>query len=156
MDKSLLILHGQEVGGSSGGGGLTQEEHDALMSLAAYEPNMYDINPNKEAGSSVAAGCIKLGVGSSNPKCYMPVCGYDKLALYKYSSSGTSSFKWAYSDGSESETVSSLSSNTWSEYYTIPSNAICAIITGTYTADSWITVNYSLLTKDSPYNPDNQ
>jgi hypothetical protein len=140
--------------GGSGGGGLTQQEHEWLESLASYTPNMYDINAEKNTAGNVP-GRIIVCADTDSPRSYIPVCGYDKIAFYQASSGRTMKYKWLYSDGTMSEETT-LTYNTWTDYISIPANVVCVVITAYYSSMTYSAFNYSLLTKDSLYNPDNQ
>ena len=128
--------------GSSGGGGLTQQEHEWLESLASM-PALGDINPDK------AATTAYIGAPSSGSSAF-PVKGYDKIAVYWKSSKPSPNF--IDSSGTVISAISMPSSaSTWSDYIDIPSNATYVQI-----ASGSAVLYYSLLTADSSYNPDNQ
>lgn len=154
----ILRKQGRTIGSSGGsGGGLTQEEHDWLESLASYTPNMYDINPLKTTstseltGGKLFIGCRKIG--GETTKSYLPVCGYDKIAFN--GSVATCSFRFVYADGTTDPSYTSINNGTWTNYYTIPDNAVYVQIEQYYDTSNHMTgdLYYSLLTKDSPYNP---
>ena len=139
-----------------GGGGLTAEEHGWLESLANYEPNMYDINPTKEQAQP---GLWRLcGGGSNYSYINIPCCGYNKIAMKtdQTSSSKIPAYAFYYADGSV-DSYTNLST-TWTNWITIPENAVIIKIRVQGNGDSAypVLVYFSLLTKDSPYNPDNQ
>lgn len=143
--------------GGAASGGLTAEEHEWLESLANYTPNMYDINPTKTQGQP---GAIRIGgVGSSTSYSNIPCCGYDKVSLMttQTSSSRIPKYTFQYADGSvdDYENVPT----TWSNWITIPQNAVLIKFSeiGPSSDTAYLSwVYFSLLTKDSPYNPDNQ
>lgn len=139
--------------GSGGGGGLTQEEHDALMSLAAYEPNMHDINPNLADGGAV-----------NNPESYlicvynrsshflyeaqnkMPVCGYKRIKVWVGSGQYTYiKFRFQFADNSFGTAIDAV--NGWTDWITIPSNAVAIQFSNTYSSAYFVA--YSLSTSES-------
>lgn len=105
-------------------------------------PSLVNINPNKTT-TGVIPGLIILGAGAENNISYLPVCNYKNLSLYTPSTVVTISVKWAYDDGTESSTIGTLTSETWSDFV-IPSNAICAVITCVYTQNTKVMTYYSL------------
>ena len=159
------------TGGNTGenasisGGGLTQEEHDALMSLVSYTPNMYDINPTQStvmlytADNTATPGLfIYAYTGGAKRYTSFPVCGYTKIAFNNNTNiPGGIKFCYIYVDGTQSEYYS-ITYNSWTEYYDIPSNCLTVKIhnSTSITNNYWDSLCYSLLTADSPYNPDNQ
>lgn len=129
----------------SGGGGLTQEEHDALMSIASM-PARGDINPER----SISSQGVTIAANSTG---YIPILGYDKIAVGRGTNT-PSSIYFADVSGNNIGTISvPSSSNTFGEYVSIPSNAIYV---AAVSASLNIWFECSLLTADSPYNPDNQ
>lgn len=128
-----------------GGGGLTQEEHDALMSIASM-PARGDVNPGKL--SNIQSYII------ASSKGFFPIIGYDKIAIKKYQN--TSSMK--IQDANEVDLavidLSATAVGNWTDYVTIPTNAV--YLRADSSSAGTMAVVYSLLTKDSPYNPDNQ
>lgn len=112
---------------------------------------MYDVNPTKSTTLGTAAWIAAYGSTSSDTSvAHIPVCGYDKIAM-----DGTGynwKYKIRYVDGSESA-EQSLTKNVWSDWISIPANALLFLCWNT---GNTVTMYYSLLTKDSPYNPDNQ
>ena len=112
----FLIMHGQTVGSgsSSGGGGLTPEEHGWLESLASM-PARGDVNAEK---TTVVQCALQSGA-----VVYFPIIGYDKIST-AHLVNVPSSLKLCTSTG---DVVSSLTipsgSTVWSNYEDIPSNA---------------------------------
>lgn len=108
---------------------------------------LVDINPTKSTGAGV--GRVEMFASSSWSPCYLPVCGYAKVALYCYLSSGRQmQYAWVYDDGTTSS-AKSLSSLTWTDI-DIPSNAICLKLLAYKSSDSNCSFNYALFTKGSP------
>ena len=118
--------------GSGGGGGLTQEEHDWLESLAAYEPNMYDINPNLVTdtnlpeGLAITAYTIKSSTGASYNK--LPVCGYKSVKVNALTAYSYFKYQFQLSDGSLTQEVNFP--NGWSDWISIPDNAVALYFNG--------------------------
>ena len=135
---------------ASGGGGLTQEEHDALMSLASM-PARGDWNPEKISTDIYAIVHQPSTGGSELAIAHCNVVGYDKIAVRVSSSSPTVACQFLAANG---DVISNISiSTSWSNYISIPENAVCVYAkVATYPGMIYI----SMLTKDSPYNPDNQ
>lgn len=141
-----------------GGGGLTAEEHGWLESLANFQPNMYDINPEKQTGTWIYGLWCGGGSGMTKGFTSLPVSGYAKFAIYN--NSGNRSFKISYYDThgqkvTEDSTISPAA-NTWCDYQDIPSGTAFLYITSVWQSTDTVLGAYSLLTADSPYNPDNQ
>lgn len=158
-EPSTPVLGG---GGAASGGGLTQEEHDALMSFASL-PARADYNPNKQTPSTYnrnpsVYNMALIADGSTSYSC-IPCIGYAKLAFYYVSTANIVSVHWGRSDGSiDSESAFDITRNTWSNYVDIPQDAICLVAKGTLsgTTGAAFPCTVSMLTADSPYNPDNQ
>lgn len=138
--------------GSGGGGGLTQEEHDALMSLAAYEPNMYDANPTL-IDDSAQANSFKIymyhGYNKTNRPGInkIPVCGYKRIKVS--ADAGDHSYlkyEFQLSDGSWSHEISATSG--WSDWITIPENAIAFHVSSSYSS-GYFSVAISLSASES-------
>ena len=138
-----------------GGGGLTQEEHDALMSIASM-PARGDWNAEKQDILPVYRGTVKNGF-----YVRIPLIGYAKLAFkldgnptYFY---GKVNLYFVSDNDTQIETLTKPANRVWSEYLDIPSNAVALEIVGP-DADTSLDgfVYASMLTADSPYNPDNQ
>ena len=143
VDKGRVISSG-----SSGGGGLTQEEHDWLESVAKM-PNYYDINPEKQTVN----GFFRTNVSSFGT---LPVLGYDKIALYQWASYYVD-YRFNYKDGStDSSFTGRTTRGAWTNYIQIPENANEIYFSSNSGTESYAAISYSLLTADSPYNPDNQ
>jgi hypothetical protein len=104
---------------------------------------LLDINPNK-VNTGQIAGRLSIGSGSGGVNNYIPISGYKKIAIFK-GSSDTTKIRWVYSDGTESSDIATLSQNVWTNYYDIPSNAVCMKFNATFTSSSWCEIYYSLL-----------
>lgn len=138
--------------GGSGGGGLTQEEHEWLESLAAYEPNMWDVNPNLVTGSDDPASVsIVLNYVSGTHWAIpgtniIPVCGYKRIKIncsatyYSYIK-----HRFKLSDGSFTSDFAAV--NGWTDWIDIPENAI-ALCTSS-SANQYTAMYYSLSTSES-------
>lgn len=123
-----------------GGGGLTQEEHDALMSIASM-PARGDVNPTKDLDN------FKI-FSTNGTSSDLVVDGYDTLSLYKYSTSGSGTCSWIKRDGTSEALTVTVGS--WNDI-AIPSDAqILRLVTSSGTS---LTLRYALFTTDSPYNP---
>lgn len=129
--------------GGASGGGLTQEEHDALMSMASM-PARGDVNPEKST-------LFPTIIGNSY-NAWFPIIGFDKVSVMRSVTNITQAM-FADSAGATISTITLPSANTWSDYIDVPSNAMFLKM---YAGSGNGTVHYSLLTADSPYNPDNQ
>ena len=142
----ILRKQGRNIGssGGSGGGGLTEEEHDALMSIASM-PARGDFNPEKAASNAFLV--------YKRSDAIMRVCciGYDKASI-KFQGSGTSRSISFIDDRNTTISTHSLpNDSSWSNYFDVPNNAVSFDVV----CDNG-NLFYSLLTADSPYNPDNQ
>lgn len=146
---------------SANGGGLTQEEHDWLESLASYTPNMYDINPTKQQNCFISVAGT-TAYKTSNRRALV-VCGYDVISFYKYATTVQyAKFVWEYNDGTLSEEVDFMASSYpigWHDFK-IPENAVAIKCFGPVSAamgdSGYGATQFALFTKDSPYNPLNQ
>ena len=121
----------------------------ARANVAVPGVQLVDINPEKSTSSIAYFTC---DIYQEN----IPISGYSKIALYM-TTGGASFTATAYFRDASGQNVSSfnVSNDTWTSYITIPSNALFFSLykqgmSGVYN------VRYSLLTADSPYNPDNQ
>lgn len=139
-----------------GGGGLTQEEHDALMSIASM-PARGDWNAEKQDILPVYRGTVKNGF-----YVRIPLIGYAKLA-FKLDGTDTTYFNgkvnlyFVSDNDTQIETLTKPANRVWSDYLDIPSDAVALEIVGTNADTSLYGFVYaSILTADSPYNPDNQ
>ena len=135
---------------SSGRGGLTPEEHDALMSISSM-PARGDWNPEKLSTEVYAIVYQPSTGGGHQAVTSCNVVGYDKIAVCASSSSATNVCQFLAANG---DVISNISiSTSWSNYISIPENAVCVYASvQTYPGRIYV----SMLTKDSPYNPDNQ
>lgn len=134
--------------GSGGGGGLTQEEHEALMSISSM-PARGDFNPLKETDSDLAMRSYTNNYAIAAPI----LIGYDKVAFY-FSAGGNGNVQILDAAGNVLSTIA-FTINTWSSYYDIPEGGVYLKFVSP-TSQNSIACWVSLLTKDSPYNPDNQ
>ena len=146
VDNGRVLSGGSE---SSGGGGLTQEEHDWLESISSM-PARGDINPGKIYGTPFV-----LCSYSNTSYAYIPILGYDKVAIAVSSASSTgSTMKFIDNYGQVVSTTPKPSTDrAFTDYVDIPNNAVVLLVESPGTS---IVVYYSMLTADSPYNPDNQ
>lgn len=164
LEEVVAVDNGKVLGasiGGSGGGGLTQEEHDWLESLAKYTPNMYDVNPTKSQDYALNV-YVPNGTYNDSKRVPIVVCGYDAVSFYKYTASNTyAKFVWVYADGSISDEVNFSASSYpigWHDFK-IPENAIAIKLAGPISnavSNSYGITYFALFTKDSPYNPLNQ
>ena len=130
----ILRKQGRNIGssGGSGGGGLTEEEHDWLESLAAYEPNMWDINPNLVADTgSTPPGADAYSIYVPYRSTLFefsgvdkfPVCGYKRIKVWGFASVyNKEKFRFQFADNSFGQTIDFVSG--WSDWITVPENAI--------------------------------
>ena len=127
------------------GSGLTQEEHNAIMSIASM-PARGDVNPNFDISA------FNVTVVQTTP-VVMPIYGYDKIRL---KNNGTYQVKYQFVniDGSLIGMSTNIDSNSDTGYIQIPNDARAVRVVGTTTITA--PVMYSLITTDSTYNPDNQ
>ena len=141
-----------------GGGGLTQEEHDALMSIASM-PARGDFNPNKESSTGTNF-TISFRADGNASLCLsaVPCSGYDKLAFYHNYTASSITLYWGRADGTRYEAFSTPAKNVWSDYNDVPSDAVSLVIRTYVSGVTAYAANgsVSMLTADSPYNPDNQ
>lgn len=116
---------------------------------------LVDINPTK-VSTGVVEGYLDLFNHSGWIYNVIPVCGYDKVALRLNTSTNSTVAKFTvmYKDGTESEEVS-IPLNSWTNYISLE-NAVCIKIADKCNQNyNQCIIYYSLLTKESPYNPDN-
>ena len=146
--------------GGATGGGLTKEEHDVLMSLGSFQPNMYDINPEKLTDKWIYGLYCGGGSGAQKEFTSIPVSGYKKFALYSHGSSTGYKFTISYYDthGNKvtDDTTINMQPTSWTEYLDIPDGTALLYVTGLWWESNKLYGSYSLLTANSPYNPDNQ
>lgn len=142
--------------GSGGGGGLTQEEHDWLESLASYTPNMYDINPNLvDSSGQPGAECYSTYVTSLSGHfmydyyCKIPVCGYKRVKIWgNPASSAYSYIKYRFQFADNSFGTPSNAVSGWTDWITIPENAVGLQFSNNNERAN-ITVCYALSTSES-------
>lgn len=151
---NILRKQGRTIGssGGSGGGGLTEEEHDALMSIASM-PARGDINPECNLSGH---GTMPLLFPYNNNQAYttrIPILGYAKIGL---GASRTITCKMIKADNTQMSSFTISGTASLSNYIDIPEDVVELAITPSTGADAVYSVYYSLLTSDSPYNPDNQ
>ena len=120
---------------------------------------LLDINPTKveKSGSTnETTSCLVSASGSSSyGYSVIPVCGYSKLAI-----KGSTALKayWKLNDGTLQQFFNAAGT-AWTDYLDIPANCVqvlLEVMSASSSAVARVNVYYSLLTADSPYNPDNQ
>lgn len=96
--------------------------------------NAMDINPNK-VNTGTGAGYTYFCTGASGEanSFDIPVSGYSKIAAYKGPSNVIVKLNWVYTDGTTSSDVATLARETWSDYFDVPTNVLCARFTTSYT-----------------------
>lgn len=116
---------------------------------------LFDINPTQS--EDALYGYMYVVKGTTKYSCY-PICGYDKVSL-KTVGGGvyqSPSYCFIMNNGTETTPVT-YQRNTWTDFVQVPDGAIALKVIVNYlsaatTSPAPITVYYSMLTKDSPYN----
>ena len=141
-------------GVTSGGIGLSSQEHEWLeqmhndVAAIASMPARGDINPTQSKNS------IYRAAPGTKTSWKIPVIGYDKFSLIIDNTTAAYQLSYSVVDTNGNSLISGNFGPQWSEYIQIPENGVMLIVSSPY--DHTLTASVSILTKDSPYNPDNQ